>query len=78
MVFFCGHQGSSQSDPYTITGFGSLNSPPVISYRKGGALPIWSPAQSGGYVKCVAHGFTCRLTCGLTHVGYVQTALTVL
>ena len=30
-----------------------LNSQPVIGYRKGGATPIWSPAWSGGYVRCV-------------------------
>ena len=29
-----------------------LNSRPVIGYRKGGATPIWSPAWSGGYVRC--------------------------
>ena len=38
-----------------------LNSRPVSSYRGGGATPIWSPAWSGGNVKCVAHGLTCEL-----------------
>ena len=47
-----------------------LNSRPVIGYRKGRATPIWSPAWSGGYVRCVARGLThgsCkRLRCSLT------------
>ena len=38
-----------------------LNSRPVITYRGGGATPIWSPAWSGGNVRCVAHGLTCEL-----------------
>ena len=38
-----------------------LNSRPVIGYREGGATPIWSPAWSGGYVRCVARGLTREL-----------------
>ena len=29
-----------------------LNSRPVIGYREGRATPIWSPAWSGGFMRC--------------------------
>ena len=48
-----------------------LNSQPVTGYRRGGATSIWSPAQSGGYMQCIARGVTWGLTrevtCGHTH-----------
>ena len=34
-----------------------LNSRPVIGYRQGRATPIWSPAWSGGYVRCCAWAY---------------------
>ena len=47
-----------------------LNFQPVTGYRRGGATPIWSPAQSGGYMQCIAHGLTPEIshvvTCGHT------------
>ena len=65
---FAGHQGSSQSDLCTNTGFG-LNSQPVDGYRKGGATPICirSPAQSGSWD---------MLHVGLGHVGSVHATYT--
>ena len=45
--FLADHQGSSQSDHRTQTQVSApLNSRPVNGYRKGGATPKWSPAQS--------------------------------
>ena len=44
-----------------------LNSRPVTGYRRGGATPIRSPAQSGGYMQCIARGLTPGITRGVTH-----------
>ena len=40
----------------------------MTGYRRGGATPIWSPAQSGGYmyIQCIARGLTPGITRGVT------------
>ena len=38
----------------------------VTGYRRGGATPIWSPAQSGGYMQCIARGLTPGISRGVT------------
>ena len=45
-----------------------LNSQPVTGYSRGGATPIWSPAQSGGYmyIQCIARRLTPGITRGVT------------
>ena len=55
--FFAGHQGSSQSDNRTTTGFGSFKLPTCDSLQKGrshshteSSLVFW--------LRCIAHGFT--------------------
>ena len=45
-----------------------LNSRPVTGYTKGGATPIRSPAQSGGYMAHgLSPGITRGVTCGVAH-----------
>ena len=45
-----------------------LNSQPVTGYRRGGATPIRSPAQSGGYMQCVGCQLTPGIICEVTRV----------
>ena len=43
-----------------------LNSRPVTGYRRGGATLMRSPAQSGGYMQCIARGLTPEISRGVT------------
>ena len=43
-----------------------LNSRPVTGYRRGGATPMRSPAQSGSYMQCIARGLTPEISRGVT------------
>ena len=62
---FVGHQGSSQSDLRTNTGFGSFKLPTCGWLQNG----VWSPAQYGSWD---------MLHVGLEHVGSLHAILHIL
>ena len=71
LFFFAGHQGSSQSDPRTNTGFGSFKLPTCGWLQKGRSHSHMYMESS--LVWWLGHGTcglgTCRLTtCNLTYV----------
>ena len=68
---FAGHQGSSQSDHCTNTGFSSFKLPTCGWLQKGRSHShnTWSPAQSGSWD---------MLHVGLGHVGSLQAILHML
>ena len=56
-LFFAGHQGSSQSDHRTITGFSSFKLPTCDWLQKGRSHSHTESSQVF-WLRCVVHGFT--------------------